>query len=270
MKDDVCLPSSCKTSWFRQRSMWWLKTARSWVSWVSWHTGQTKTGPLLLDGFGSCEVAVLLSSLINETFWTESFFTLLWPFWGLTFDFFSWASCRLLSLFTAARSSRSFFRSDSDSVSDSVPSFVFWEALLRHWSICVLKTFRSVVSTFLKHMGHVRVSDSSQADVDACACTGLGVSERSGGKWLFSLAVAGVPVLAITGAFSPLPSFFVAALAASSCSLLTWALWKKDCWSPTVAWLPSVCLCLLRQGRSSCLWCFCSTRGHISGEVWKG
>jgi len=281
MRDDVCPPSSCRTSWFRQRSTWWLKTVRSSVSWVSWHTGQTRTAPFSLHDWGCCEVAVSLSPVINKTVWGESFFKLCLG-WGLTlfnsnsslfFAISSSTSHSSLHVSTMLQSSWSFSKSKSESESGSVLWFGFLEDSPRHRSMCLLKTFKSVVSTCLKHTGQVRLSDTvpPQPDVDAWASTKL-FSERfeavpfctsvTGSK-LFS---AWEPMEVITGTFSP--SSCVLELAAWSCNLLAWALWKKDCWGSSPLWPPFNSLCLLRQGTSSCFWHFWIVGRQVRVHGW--
>lgn len=139
--------------------------------------------------------------------------------------------------------------SKSESESGSVVWFGFPPAPLRHWSICVLKTFKSVVLTCLKHTGQVRLSDTelSQPDVDAWAAV-WGTKQFS--EWSEAVLLcafahdsilfwAAVSMGVITEALSLCPSSCALDFAAWSWSLLAWALWKKDCCS--VLWPPSPC-----------------------------
>lgn len=270
VRDDVCPLSSCRTSWFRQRSTWWLKTVRSSVSWVSWHTGQMRTGLLSSQGWGCWELTVSLSLLINRSVWVEWFFTLCWrwgptPFGSASSLFFassssSSASASHSSLHFSSTLQRSFSESKSDSESETVLWFGFAGHSLRHWSMWLLKTFKSVVSTRLKHTGQVRLSDAapSQPDVDARASTKSeavwGMCAFVGDSTPFSVAEY-LEVISQTVSTS---SSCVPELAAWSCNLLAWALWKKDCWGSSPLCPPSDALCLLRQGNSTCFWHFCA------------
>lgn len=253
MGDDVRPSSSCRTSWFRQRSTWWLKIVRSSLSWVSWHTGQTRTGPLSLRGRGRREVSAPLSPRIDNAVRSESFSKPRWSSWGST-PFDSHGADSFWPLST----------SRSDSVSETVRAPGFLEASQRHRSICLLKAFKSVVSTCLKHTGQVRLSDSvpPQRDVDARASTGgtKSFSDTPGAAW-----VGGRSVEATAEPFSPPTSFWVLACAAWSSSRLACALWKKDCLGSSVVWPP----CLIPQGTSSGLRHVCTRGRQAGGPVWK-
>ena len=278
MGHEACPPSSCRTSWFRQRSTWRLKITRSSLSWVTWHIGQMRTGPLSLHDWGRCEVTVTLSQSIDTSICIDLFFKLHWSSWGSALLesifslFFAPSSSTSLSPLRLPATSHSvwlFSRSKSDSESDWLTAiwFGFLEASLRHWSMCLLKTVKSVVSTSLKHTGQVKLSDTvlPKPDVDAWASTGAtkSFSEASEAVQILSCTSVDasrpfcVHVGVTTEVFSPCFSSCVLAFATWSCILLAWALWKKDCWGSPPVLLPSKPLCFLQLVTSS-LWHVCA------------
>lgn len=155
--DITVFPSSlCSTSWFRQRSTWLLKAVRSFVSWVLWHTGQMRTEPSSSDGLGCSK------SMLTSRFRVMSLF--LWPSSGSAWK----NSCREGSVLFTSFSPEFCFSDvwhwisvfcELKSDSESVLWFILVLLPLRHWSMWLLKIFRFVVLTWLKHTGQVRPSE---------------------------------------------------------------------------------------------------------------
>lgn len=285
MGDEVCPLNSCRTPWFRQRSTWWLKITRSSLSWVSWQTGQMRVRLLSSHDCGCCKVTVFMSLLITKVFWTESSMRLCWFFQRASlFDTetsLSFSSSITQSLLHFSNSSRSFCTSRSESESETVCWFGLREEWWRHWSICVLKVFKSVVSTLLKHTGQVRLSDDvpPQPDVDARASDGetQPFSNKSEAVEIFSCAFLGdsptfwveVYVEVITGASWACSSSCLFAFPVWILSLLAWAIWKKDCLGSLLFRLPSNTLFLVHTGSSCCRLHFCTKGGQGKGWVWR-
>lgn len=202
MGEDVSNCSSWRTCWFRQRSTWRLKLMRSSLSWVSRQIGQTRAG--LLRSGGCSEAAA-------------------------AFPLTDWAiSVEVLATPPPPGGSIGFNPSPTSASSTLLPRLSFRrcrlgfcaELALRHWSMCLLKTDKSAVSTLLKHTGQER---PTPPEVDAPAWQAWSWSASSDAAHSWAAVTDAEPV--------PEPACWLAlAAAAWTCSLFARALWKKDCW----------------------------------------
>lgn len=212
MGEDVSNCSSWRTCWFRQRSTWRLNMMRSSLSWASRHIGQTRAG--LLRSGGCSEALLLLFPLTDGAISVEVLPTLRSSVGSIGFN------SSLTSAFSALHPRLSFCRCRLGFCAELAP---------RHWSMCLLKTDKSAVSTLVKHTGQERPTPS---EVEAPASQARSSSASSEAAHLLASITEGEPI--------PEPACcLVLAAAAWSCSLFARALWKKDCWGSSRVFISS-------------------------------
>lgn len=238
---------------------------RSSLSWLSWHIGQMRTWPLLPHVLTFWEV--LSASLINSAEVWGPFVKVGGSSLWLTPVESDTSAATSPSLSVSSLWRWSFSWSKSDSASDPVHLLGFSEASRRHWSMWLLKTFRSFVSTLLKHTGQSRLSDTlpPHPDVDATA------SARGGQRWSSGRSAVELSLCwGSVGGSALVVALYSGSLAFISCSFSrrAWALWKKDCWGSSSVFSPSDLFCFLQRRTSSGFWPDCTGSRQARGLVW--
>lgn len=157
----------------------------------------------------------------------------------------------------------SWSKSHSGSESENLPGFS--EASLKQWSMCRLNTFRSFVSTLLKHTGQLRLSDTLLPHPDVVATALV-----RGGQLSTSNRLAADPSTSLRSGGGSAPALSTGRFSFISCSfsLRAWALWKKDCWGSPSHSLASEPFSFLQRGSSSAFWAVWTGSGQASGLVW--